>query len=168
MELSLCLRMPTWSRLPSVGVGSVLPLALTLTTVLVANKFRNAGQVCVTANRVYVQQSIHDDFVSLVAARVRALRLGHGLDVSSTMGSVTTLRGVERCGTLVEDASKHGAKVIIGGRRVGTGYQFEPTLLVGAGHDSLVHREEMFAPILSVYSFETEEEVCLSSLSVSR
>lgn len=126
---------------------------------LVANKFRNAGQVCVTANRVYVQESIHDRFVNLVEAKVRALQLGHGLDGSSTIGSVTTQRGVERCTALVDDATKHGARVVTGGKRVGEGYQFEPTLLVGAGHDSLVHREEMFAPILSIYRFTTEDEV---------
>lgn len=126
---------------------------------LVANKFRNAGQVCVTANRVYVQRSIHDKFAKLVEAKVRELRVGHGLLEDTTTGSLATQRGVERCQTLVDDARRHGAQVVTGGKRVGEGWHYEPTLLVGAGHEAMVHRDEMFAPILSIYGFETEEEV---------
>ena len=127
--------------------------------VLVANKFRNAGQVCVSANRVYVHRSIHDQFAKIVEQKVRALRIGHGLDKGTTTGSLATQRGVERCVRLVEDAKRKGATVVTGGNRVGEGWHFEPTLLVGAGRDAIVHREEMFAPILSMYAFDSEDEV---------
>lgn len=78
-----------------------------------------------------------------------------------TTGSLTTRRGAEHCSTLVEDAIKNGSTVLRGGKRVGPGYHFEPTLLVGAGPESMVHTTEMFSPILSLYPFDTEEEVGL-------
>lgn len=130
-----------------------------LTAVLVANKFRNAGQVCVTANRVYVQRSVHDRFAKLVKSKIGLLKVGHGLADGTTTGSLATQRGVERCQVLVDDAREHGARVVCGGKRVGEGWHYEPTLLVGAGQRAMVHREEMFAPILSMYAFDTEHEV---------
>lgn len=75
-----------------------------------------------------------------------------------TNGSLTTERGAERAVRLVNDACAHGAKVLMGGKRYGTGYGFEPTLLVGAQRSALVYREEMFAPICSLYPFENENE----------
>jgi acyl-CoA reductase-like NAD-dependent aldehyde dehydrogenase len=126
----------------------------------VANKYRAAGQVCVCANRVYVQREILDRFAEHFKAKVEQLKLGHGLDSGVNHGPLTTRRGADRCVDLVADAVKHGAKVLTGGKRVGEGYHFEPTILVGASKAAKVYKEEMFSPIASLYAFDTEEEVC--------
>lgn len=75
-----------------------------------------------------------------------------------TNGALTTKRGAERAAKLVDDALKNGARLVMGGKRFGSGYHFEPTLIVGASHDALVYKEEMFAPICSLYPFNTDEE----------
>lgn len=126
---------------------------------LMANKLRHAGQVCVCANRVFVQKGVYDAFADLVHERMRRLKFGHGLDTDSTNGAISTERGAERAVSLVDDAVKHGGKLVMGGKRFGTGYLFEPTLILGASRDARVYREEMFAPIVSIYPFETEDEV---------
>lgn len=126
---------------------------------LMANKLRHAGQVCVCANRIFVQKPIVDKFTQIVKAKMEALKWGHGLDEGVTNGAVTVERGADRAGELVDDARKHGAQVLMGGKRFGSGFHFEPTLIVGAPRDARVYKEEMFAPILSMYAFENEQEV---------
>ncbi|WOO82712.1 Succinate-semialdehyde dehydrogenase [NADP(+)] [Vanrija pseudolonga] len=126
---------------------------------LVANKFRNAGQVCTCANRIFVQASVIDKFSELVKARVAKLNTGHGLDAGVTTGALTTERGAERAVGLVADAIKNGGTLHAGGKRIGTGFLFEPTLITGASKDAKVYKEEIFGPILSIYAFETEDEV---------
>lgn len=124
-----------------------------------ANKLRHAGQVCVCANRVFVQKGIFDEFAKIVEAKMKKLKFGHGLDEGTTHGSVTTERGVERGVTLVDDAVKHGGKLVLGGKRMDSGYLMEPTLILNASKDAKVYREEMFAPIVSMYAFDNEDEV---------
>ncbi|BEI92381.1 uncharacterized protein CcaverHIS019_0500090 [Cutaneotrichosporon cavernicola] len=126
---------------------------------LMANKLRHAGQVCVCANRVFVQKDVFDKFAAIVEERMRKLKFGHGLSTDSTNGAIATERGAARAVRLVEDAVKNGGKLVMGGKRFGTGYLFEPTLVLGASRDAMVYREEMFAPIVSLYPFETEDEV---------
>jgi len=92
---------------------------------------------------------------------VASIKVGHGLEDGTGVGALTTSQGVKRAVTLVEDAVKNGAKVEAGGKRSGKGWAFEPTILSGAGKSSRVAQEELFAPILSIYSFETEAEVRL-------
>ena len=120
-------------------------------------------QVCITANRVYVQKSIADQFIEKFSAAMRdTLKLGRGLEKGTTLGPVTVPQTLERAERVVEDAVNRGAKLISGGKRpthLGNGYYFEPTLLVGAPHAAAVAQEELFAPICSVALFETEEEV---------
>lgn len=96
--------------------------------------------------------------------KVSQLKVGHGLEPGVTLGSLTTKRGADRCVELVGDAVQNGATVLAGGKRVGDGYHFEPTLLVGASRDARVHKEEMFSPICSLYAFDSEEEVSDSGL----
>lgn len=126
---------------------------------LVANKFRNAGQVCTCANRIFVQASVIDKFSELAKARVAKLSTGHGLDEGVTTGALTTERGAERAVGLVADAIKNGGTLHAGGKRMGTGFLFEPTLITGASKDAKVFKEEIFGPILSMYAFESEDEV---------
>lgn len=126
---------------------------------LLANKLRHAGQVCVCANRVFVQKPVIDQFTKLVQEKMSKLKWGHGLDEGVTNGAVTVDRGAARAEELVADAKQHGAKILTGGKRFGKGFHFEPTLIVGAPQESRVYREEMFAPIVSIYPFESEDEV---------
>lgn len=130
-----------------------------LNVALIANKFRAAGQVCVCANRVFVHRSVIDKFANVMKQKISQLKFGHGLEKGITNGPLTTKRGAERCVELVDDAVQHGAKLILGGKRFGDGYHFEPTLLVGAAQRARVYKEEMFSPICSLYPFDNEDEV---------
>ncbi len=124
-----------------------------------ALKFRHAGQACITANRIYVQRSVYEKFIQIITDKTRKLRVGHGSDPSTTMGPMTTLRGIAKAEAHIEDATKHGAKVIMGGKRIdGAGYFFEPTILIDANENMLLSKEEQFAPIAAFFPFDTEEE----------
>jgi len=127
---------------------------------LMALKWRHAGQACITANRVYVQSGIYDRFAELLKERTAKLVVGHGADNDTTMGPVTTPRSLDKALSHVEDAKKYGGKVILGGGKVEgtTGYFFEPTIILGGNKEMLITEEETFAPVLALYSFETEKE----------
>jgi succinate-semialdehyde dehydrogenase len=127
---------------------------------LMALKWRHAGQACITANRVYVQAGIYDKFAQMLKERTEKLVVGHGAHEGTTMGPVTTPRGLDKAQAQVEDARRLGADVILGGGPVSgqRGYFFQPTILTGMREEMLVSREETFAPIAALYRFETEEE----------
>jgi succinate-semialdehyde dehydrogenase/glutarate-semialdehyde dehydrogenase len=127
---------------------------------LMGLKWRHAGQACITANRVYVQSGVYDKFASILQERTRKLVVGHGADKSTTMGPVTTPQGVTKALNQVEDAKKLGGQIVLGGSKMTgmTGYFFEPTIILGAKREMLVTEEESFAPILALYSFDTEDE----------
>lgn len=127
---------------------------------LMALKWRHAGQACITANRVYVQAGVYDEFARLLKERTQKLVVGHGAAEGTTMGPLTTPRAIDKALEQVEDARRLGADVILGGHRVdGTrGYFFAPTILTGMKKDMLVSREETFAPVAALYRFETEAE----------
>jgi acyl-CoA reductase-like NAD-dependent aldehyde dehydrogenase len=124
-------------------------------------KWRHAGQACISANRIYVQAGVYDKFAEMLKERTAALKIGHGAEKGTTIGPVTTPRGIDKVEQQVEDAKKHGAKVILGGKKVADkgGYFFEPTILTGMNEKMLVAKEETFAPLASLFKFETEEEV---------
>lgn len=126
-----------------------------------ALKFRHAGQACITANRVYVQKGVYDKFSGIMADSARKLKVGHGMAKDTTMGPVTTPRGLDKAEQLLADAKKGGGNVLLGGRRVqiSGGYFFEPTIVTGATEDMQLAREEQFSPILALFPFDTEEEV---------
>lgn len=123
-------------------------------------KFRHAGQACITANRVYVQRGVYDEFADLLVERVKQLRVGHGMDEKTTMGPLTVPAGLDKVARQVEDARKNGASVLIGGSKIEKlgGYYFEPTIVKDARPGMLVTSEETFAPLLALYPFDTEEE----------
>ncbi|KAL1870373.1 hypothetical protein Plec18167_007507 [Paecilomyces lecythidis] len=127
---------------------------------LMALKWRHAGQACITANRIYVQAGVYDKFAQLLKERTSKLVVGHGAAKDTTMGPVTTPRGLDKATSQVEDARKLGANVILGGNRITdkSGYFFEPTIITDMTKDMLISREETFAPIAALYKFETEEE----------
>ncbi|KAF1839230.1 aldehyde dehydrogenase [Decorospora gaudefroyi] len=125
-----------------------------------ALKYRHAGQACITANRIYVQSGIFDKFVERWHAETQKIVVGHGSDEKTTMGPVTTPRGIEKALALIEDAKKKGAKILTGGKKMEKdgGYFFEPTIITGVTPDMDVCCEEAFAPISTFIMFETEDE----------
>ncbi|SCO91366.1 probable aldehyde dehydrogenase [Fusarium oxysporum] len=128
---------------------------------LFALKWRHSGQACVTANRVYVQNGIYEEFLEKLVSRTNTLKQGHGLDPETTIGPLTTSRAVSKAQQHVEDAVSCGAKIALGGKPAtdaGRGYFFQPTVLRDATQDMLITREETFAPVLALYRFQTEEE----------
>lgn len=129
-------------------------------TQLMALKWRHAGQACITANRVYVQSGVYDKFAQMFKERTSALVVGHGAKDGTTMGPVTTPRGLDKALSQVEDARKLGGNVILGGKPMAgcDGYFFEPTIITDMKPEMLISREETFAPIAALYKFDTEEE----------
>ncbi|KAJ3034654.1 hypothetical protein HDV00_004793 [Rhizophlyctis rosea] len=126
----------------------------------ISSKFRNAGQTCVCVNRIYVQSSVYDAFASKLAARVKALKVGHGLDEGVKIGPLITSAGLEKVRRHVEDAIGGGAKAVVGGKAHERGGNFwEPTVLTGISSDAVVAQEETFGPLAALFRFETEEEV---------
>ncbi|CAG9583698.1 putative aldehyde dehydrogenase [Leishmania major strain Friedlin] len=126
---------------------------------LIAAKFRNAGQTCICVNRALVQASVYDEFKSLVADRVRALKVGSSFDPAVKVGAVIGSATLERMTRMVEDAVEKGATLMVGGKAVeGGGYFFEPTLLTNVPHDTtLCCRNELFGPVLPLVPFDTED-----------
>jgi succinate-semialdehyde dehydrogenase/glutarate-semialdehyde dehydrogenase len=128
---------------------------------LMAAKFRNGGQTCVSPNRVLVQAGVHDRFVEKLAARIGTLKVGPASDPASTIGPMINARAVEKIERHVQEAVAQGAHVVRGGQRLpalGPNY-FEPTLLVGAQPTMACSCEETFGPVVPVTRFASEDEV---------
>src|SRR4051794_7597312 len=125
----------------------------------IASKFRNTGQTCVCANRILVQDGIHDAFVRRFSEAVAAMRVGNGFDDGVELGPLIDDAAVAKVEEHVGDALEHGATVATGGGRHALGGTFfEATVLAGATSDMRVAREETFGPLAPVFRFETEDE----------
>ncbi|WOS64759.1 NAD-dependent succinate-semialdehyde dehydrogenase [Sinorhizobium fredii] len=123
-------------------------------------KFRNAGQTCVSANRIYVQSAVHDTFADKLVARVRELRVGDGFSAGATIGPMIDSHAIEKIEAHVADALAKGAELRCGGKRIGRqGTFFEPTVLTSISHDMRAAQEETFGPIAPIIRFETAEQV---------
>ncbi|KAJ0425570.1 Aldehyde/histidinol dehydrogenase [Aspergillus carlsbadensis] len=126
-------------------------------------KFRNSGQTCVTANRIFVQEGIYDKFAAALVDRIKTLKVGNGVDSGVVIGPLTHDRAVEKAITHINDAKANGASVLLGGSACQPdnlqGYFIQPTVLSGVSTESLTTREEVFAPVVALYPFKTEEEV---------
>lgn len=130
----------------------------------IASKYRNAGQTCVCANRIYAQSSIYEEFVSKLAKAVEAQQVGSGLNDIVTIGPLINEKALEKVEYLVADALKEGANVVTGGKRHELGGTFyEPTILSNVNAEMRISQEEIFGPIAPVYRFETDEEVIASA-----
>jgi len=128
--------------------------------VVVAGKFRNAGQVCIAPTRFYVQQDIYARFVDGFAERARSVRLGDGLDSATQMGPLVSARRLDVMEDFVEDAVKKGARIVAGGHRHGnTGYFFEPTALADVPDDARMMVEEPFGPLAPMTPFASLNDV---------
>ncbi|WP_102226600.1 NAD-dependent succinate-semialdehyde dehydrogenase [Acidimangrovimonas sediminis] len=124
-----------------------------------ASKFRNNGQTCVCANRIYVQAGVYDAFSEKLAAAVEALKVGDGLDDGVEAGPLITEKAVQKVEDHIKDVLDHGGAVVTGGKRHAMGGTFfEPTVLTGVTQDMKVSTEETFGPVAPLFKFETEEE----------
>ena len=122
-------------------------------------KFRNAGQTCVTANRIYVQASVYDAFAAKFGTRLASLKVGRGTDVGVNVGPLIDEQGLAKVEAHLSDALAKGAKVLIGGKRHALGGRFfEPTLLTDVPMSAKVSKEETFGPIAPLIKFNTEAE----------
>ena len=124
-----------------------------------ASKYRNTGQTCVCANRLLVQDSVHDRFSAKLAEAVKKLAPAPGLDDGATQGPLIDDRAVEKVESHVADAVSKGARVLIGGKRHSRGGRFfEPTILTGVTPAMAVAKEETFGPVAPLFRFSTEAE----------
>jgi succinate-semialdehyde dehydrogenase/glutarate-semialdehyde dehydrogenase len=126
---------------------------------VVPQKFRNAGQVCVSPTRFYVQRGIYDAFVKGFAERTRKVKVGNGLEEGVKMGPLANQRRPEAIDRLVQDARAKGARVLAGGERGDSGFFFQPTLLADVPNDAEIMSEEPFGPVAVSRAFDTFEEV---------
>jgi len=125
----------------------------------IASKFRNAGQTCVCANRIYVQESIYDTFTQKYVAEVQKLKVGNGIDDNTVIGPLINQQALNKVETLLEDAVSNGAEVVIGGERHALGQTFyQPTVLRNVPVTAKMSREEIFGPVAPIFRFKTEEE----------
>jgi succinate-semialdehyde dehydrogenase/glutarate-semialdehyde dehydrogenase len=124
------------------------------------SKFRNAGQTCVCANRIYVQEGVVEAFTEKLAAKARALKLGRGTEAGVAMGPLIDERAVAKMEEHVQDALSQGGKLVLGGKRSALGSTFfEPTVMTGVTQGMKVAKEETFAPLAPIISFRDEAEV---------
>jgi len=123
-------------------------------------KFRNAGQTCVSANRIYVQSAVHDAFAEKFVARVAELKVGDGFSPGITIGPMIDAHAIRKIEAHVADAKTKGGEVRCGGHRIGeNGTFFEPTVLTGISHEMRVAQEETFGPLAPIIRFEDADQV---------
>jgi succinate-semialdehyde dehydrogenase/glutarate-semialdehyde dehydrogenase len=128
----------------------------------VYGKFRNNGQVCISPTRFYMHRDIAGKFTEAAVEFTRALKLGNGLDPDVEIGPMFDERGLEQARGIVDDARRHGARVLSGGQRserFDRGYYFEPTVLTGISPDMQIIREEPFAPVMPLMDFSRIDDV---------
>jgi succinate-semialdehyde dehydrogenase/glutarate-semialdehyde dehydrogenase len=122
-------------------------------------KFRNTGQSCIAANRIYVQSAIYERFLKEFVEKVRALKVGDGLEPQVQVGPLIDEEAVAKALEHVEDAVRGGARLLCGGKRIdGPGFYLEPTVLADVPKGALCMFEETFAPVAPVCPFDTEAE----------
>ena len=123
------------------------------------SKFRNMGQTCICANRIFVQDKVYDAFSAKLAEAVKKLKVGNGVEAGVVQGPLINKAAVDKVEQHIADAVGHGAKVAVGGHRHALGGTFfEPTVLTGVTPDMLITREETFGPVAPLYRFHDEQE----------
>src|SRR6202008_3737759 len=124
------------------------------------SKYRNMGQTCVCANRIYAQDKIYDEFVQKLSKKVAAMKIGDGTEQGVTQGPLINMEAVDKVEKHIADAVKGGARIVVGGKRHALGRSFfEPTVLVDVKPDALVAQEETFGPLAPVIRFKDEADV---------
>lgn len=129
-------------------------------TAAIQSKFRNAGQTCVCANRLYVQAGVYDAFIKKLTQAVQQFKIGNGLDKGVDFGPVIDQGALDKVDEHISDALAKGAHVVLGGKKHHLGgLFFEPTIIANANQQMKVAKEETFGPLAPVFKFETEKEV---------
>jgi succinate-semialdehyde dehydrogenase / glutarate-semialdehyde dehydrogenase len=124
------------------------------------SKFRNAGQTCVCANRLFVQDAVFDTFAAKLSAKVAGLKVGDGSTDGTTQGPLIDMAAIEKTESHIQDAIQKGAKLLQGGKRHSLGNTFfEPTVLADVSADALIFKEETFGPVAPLFRFKTDDEV---------
>ena len=127
---------------------------------VMASKFRNAGQTCVCANRIFVHEDVYDTFTQRLANAVSAMKIGGGLEPGVTIGPLIDDAAVEKVEQHIADATAKGASVYLGGKRHANGGTFfEPTILIDVSADSMLMNEETFGPVAPLIPFRSDAEV---------
>ncbi len=125
-----------------------------------ASKFRNTGQTCVCANRIYVHDKIYDVFAEKLIAAVKQLKFGNGLDAATQQGPLINTAAIQKIEAHIADATTKGAKILYGGNRVSnTELFFQPTVLSDVTADMLIANEETFGPVAALFRFHSEDDV---------
>ena len=126
----------------------------------IASKYRNSGQTCVCANRLFVQDGVYDAFAAKLVDAVRALRVGDGLQGETDQGPLIDAKALAKVEAHIADAVAKGARIAIGGRRHALGGSFfEPTVLLDCNADMRLAQEETFGPVAPLFRFKTEDDV---------
>ncbi|MGP9491755.1 NAD-dependent succinate-semialdehyde dehydrogenase [Psychrobacter sp. AOP7-B1-24] len=129
-------------------------------TGLIASKYRNAGQTCVCANRVYVQESIKQEFLDVFVKKVAALNVGNGMDEGVDIGPLINKKALDKVQALLKDALDKGATLITGGSTNGASeLAYNPTVITDISSDMDIASEEIFGPIATIFTFKDEAEV---------
>ena len=138
-----------------VDMNKVADMAITA-------KFRNNGQVCISPNRFYIQETRKEEFVNAFVDRAKKLKIGNGMDEGTDLGPLTTAKRLEEIEKLVETTKSEGAKVVLGGGRpsgFNKGYYFEPTVFDDVQDNFTIMKEEPFGPLVPVLTFKDFDEV---------
>ena len=126
----------------------------------IASKYRNAGQTCVCANRLYVQDGVYEAFAQKLVTAVQKLKVGNGADEGVTQGPLIEEKAVKKVEQHVADALAKGGRLLLGGKRHALGHNFfQPTVIADVTSDMLVASEETFGPLAPLFRFKTDEEV---------
>ncbi|KPV42468.1 succinate-semialdehyde dehydrogenase [Alicyclobacillus ferrooxydans] len=130
----------------------------------IASKMRGMGETCVSANRIYVQRSVVEEFTKKLVARMAPMRVGNGLEEGVTVGPLIEPAAIDKVERHVKDAVSKGADLLLGGQRAATGqgetgYFYEPTVLANVNPSMIITQEETFGPVAAIIPFDTEEEV---------
>jgi succinate-semialdehyde dehydrogenase/glutarate-semialdehyde dehydrogenase len=125
----------------------------------IASKYRNAGQTCVCANRILVQDGVYDAFSKRLAEAASEMKVGDGAAPGVVIGPLIDMKAIEKVESHIADALKKGAKIVTGGKRAALGGSFfEPTVLANVTTDMIITREETFGPVAPLYRFKDEKE----------
>ena len=126
----------------------------------IASKYRNAGQTCVCANRIYVQDGVYEEFAQKLVAAVGKLKVGNGVEAGVTQGPLIEEKAVVKVEQHIADALGKGARLLLGGKRHALGHSFfQPTVLADVTAEMAIAREETFGPLAPLFRFKTEDEV---------
>ncbi|CDG85843.1 NAD-dependent succinate-semialdehyde dehydrogenase [Janthinobacterium agaricidamnosum] len=127
---------------------------------VMASKYRNVGQTCICANRIYVQDGVYQAFAEKLVAAVATLKVGNGAEAGTTQGPLIDDKAVQKVESYVADALAKGGRLLAGGKRHALGHSFfEPTVIADMTHDMRVATEEIFGPLAALFRFQTDEEV---------